>query len=209
MDNSALDILNSVGAVITNSHVVYNHGGHGREYVNKDAVFPHTKTISVLCQRIAYTFRKYQVGVVIAPATAGIVLSQRVADHLTDYCGREVLSIYADQEDSSFAIRRGYDKLIPGKNVLVVEDVLKTGASAKKVVKLVRSLGGNIVGIGALCNCGDLIAEELGVPVVEALISFYTRTWSEKDCPMCKEGIPVNIDVGHGLDFMHAREIPT
>jgi len=36
-------VLDKVGAVITNSHIVYTSWQHGTAYVNKDAVYPHTK----------------------------------------------------------------------------------------------------------------------------------------------------------------------
>jgi len=49
-------------------------------------------------------------------------------------------------------INRGYEKLIPNKHVLVVEDILTTGQSARRTVKAVRSLGGNVVAVAAICN---------------------------------------------------------
>ena len=63
-----LQVLGNVGAVIKDSHIVYTSGMHGSAYVNKDAVYPHTKATSDLCREIARRFVDDNVEVVIAPA---------------------------------------------------------------------------------------------------------------------------------------------
>ena len=93
-----LRILRKVGAVIVDSHIVYTSGLHGTAYVNKDAVYPHTKEISDLCRAIAGQFVDDGVEVVIAPAVGGVILSQWTAHHLSELTGREVLGIYAERE---------------------------------------------------------------------------------------------------------------
>jgi len=180
-----LRILRKVGAVIVDSHIVYTSGLHGTAYVNKDAVYPHTKEISDLCRAIAGQFVDDGVEVVIAPAVGGVILSQWTAHHLSELTGREVLGIYAEreyrerilfepyknskpvflklpfsgpdgepsevsilksqkiilrEEEFSFVVKRDYDKLIAGKNVLVVEDILTTGGPVKSVVEETRVL---------------------------------------------------------------------
>jgi orotate phosphoribosyltransferase len=67
-EQEVLEVLGSVGAVIADSHIVYTSGLHGRAYVNKDAVYPHTAETSRLCRAIAERFAYKNVEVVIAPA---------------------------------------------------------------------------------------------------------------------------------------------
>lgn len=55
-EQEVLQILGKVGAVIADSHIVYTSGKHGTAYVNKDAVYPHTKETSDLCRAIAQQF---------------------------------------------------------------------------------------------------------------------------------------------------------
>ena len=201
-----LQILEKVRAVITDSHVVYTSGKHGSTYVNKDAIYPHTAEISRLCGLIAMEFARENVEIVIAPAVGGCILSNRVAEHLTmwskEWGTNEVLGIYADKEGDGFVIKRDYDKLIPGKRVLVVEDVLTTGGSAKKVVRAVRMIGGIVIGLGALCNRGGITATGIVVPRFKALVDVKLDAWDEADCPLCREGVPINTDVGKGRDFL-------
>src|SRR3990167_9525772 len=155
-EQEVLQVLGKVGAVIADSHIVYTSGKHGTAYVNKDAIYPHTAETSSLCRAIAERFADDNVQVVIGPAIGGVILSQWTAHHLTEMNGHEVLGVYAEKSEGgdNFVIKRGYDKLIAGKNVLVVEDVLTTGGSVRKVIEAVRALGGNVIGLGALCDRG-------------------------------------------------------
>jgi len=200
-----LEILSEVGAVITNSHIVYTSGKHGTAYVNKDAIYPHTPKISDLCQTIAWRFRKDNVQVVIGPALGGIILSQWTAYHLTEINNTEVLGVYAEKLENgdTFIIKRGYDKLIAGKNVLVVEDVLTTGGSAKKVIEATRAISGNVVGLGVLCNRGGITPQDVAnIPKLTVLVNVKLDAWDENECLLCHEGIPINTDVGKGREFL-------
>lgn len=205
-EQEVLRILAKVGAVITDSHVVYTSGKHGSAYVNKDAVYPHTDETSRLCRAIAEWFTLHGAQVVIAPAVGGCILSNRVAEHLSELTGKEVLGVYADKDGDGFVIKRGYDKLVAGRRVLVVEDVLTTGGSARKVVEAVRSIGGQVVGLGVLCNRGSVMAEGVGcVPELRALVNVRMDAWDEAACPLCAQGVPVNTDVGKGREFLARR----
>lgn len=223
-DQEVLQILGRVGAVISNSHIVYTSGKHGTAYVNKDAVYPYTFETSALCRAIAERFVDDHVGIVIAPAVGGVILSQWVAHHFTKLYGRVVFGVYAEKENTAipdpegknrlcfaetgnFVIKRGYDKRIVGKRVLVVEDVLTTGGSARKVVEAVRAIGDNVIGLGVLCNRGGITAQDIAdVPKLEALVNVKLDSWDEADCPLCAQGVPINTDVGKGREFL-ARKL--
>ncbi len=198
-----LEILGKVSAVITNTHVVYTSGKHGNAYVNKDAVYPHIFEVSKICRKIATEFLYNHVEVVIGPAIGGVILSQWTAMHLSEITGKEVLAVYAENYEGNFVIKRGYDKLVADKNVLVVEDVLTTGGTAHKVVKATRAIGGKVIGLGAICNRGGVTAEQLGdVPRLSSLLDVILEAWDEADCPLCASGVPINIDVGKGREFL-------
>jgi orotate phosphoribosyltransferase len=205
-EQDALNLLHKAGAVITGSHFVYTSGKHGSAYVNKDAVYPHTKTTSALCRAIAERFVA-GVDVVIAPAVGGVILSQWVAHHLTELSGHEVIGVYAEKSEDgeTFVIRRGYDKLVAGKEVLVVEDILTTGGSAKKVIEATRSIGGYVVGLGVLCNRGGITASLVAVPNLFALTNVPLDAYDEAKCPLCADKVPINTDVGKGKEFLARR----
>lgn len=213
LEEEILQLLAQAGAVITDSHIVYTSGKHGSAYVNKDAIYPDTKLISRLCEDLAMKFVGEIVEVVVAPALGGIVLTQWVAHHLSGLTAafpmaEDTLAVYAEKTaNGDFVLARGYDKLVNGKRVLVLEDVLNTGGSAKKVVELVRATGGKVVGLGALCNRGGVTSHDVGdVPRLISLVDIKLDAWDEGECPMCAQGVPINVDIGKGKDFLSRKQ---
>jgi len=207
-----LEILRNCGALITDSHIVYTSGRHGDTYINKDAIYPHTAVTSKLCKEIAEWFEDFGCEIVVAPAIGGVILSQWTAYHLNAPTSvnrvGEVLGIYAEKSDDgqTFEFHRSYDKLIPGKKVLVVEDVLTTGGSVQKVVEAVRRLNGKVEGVGAICNRGGVTRKDIGdVPELYALLDINLDSFPEAECPLCAKHIPINIEVGKGREYLHQK----
>ena len=203
-ETDVLEMLDRVGAVITGSHVVFTSGRHGSAYINKDAIYPHASVVSDLCRTIAEHFARCNVEVVASPAVAGVALVQHTSLHFTDLTKDWVPGVYAEKaEDGAFAFKRGYDKYISGKRVLVVEDVLTTGGSAKAVIEEVRRLGGVVIALAVLCNRGGVKREDVGdVPELFALCNIQLDSWAEEECPLCQEGVPINTEVGKGKDYL-------
>jgi orotate phosphoribosyltransferase len=197
-----LDTLNRVGALITNTHVVYTSGRHGSSYVNKDALYPYTAATSAVCATIAEHFAAAAVEVVAGPTVGGVIMAQWTAHHLSQRTGREVLAIYAEEElhegEKRRVFRRGYDSLLVGKRMLIVEDILTTGGSARLVVEAARRQGGAIVGVAALCNRGSVTAEQLQAPELLSLTSIPLESFDPAECPLCQAGVPINTRVGKG-----------
>lgn len=206
MDN-VVDILKKVGAVITDSHFVYTSGKHGSVYVNKDAVYPHTAETSRIGELFAEKYKDMDIDVVAAPALGGIILSQWVAFHLSKLKGKEILGVYTEKTpDKQMIFTRGYDKLVKGKNVLVIEDLTTTGGSVRKVVDTVKATGGNVVAVCVMVNRDPekVTSEVVGGPF-SALGVIKASAFDETVCPLCKENVPINTDVGHGKKYMEAK----
>ncbi len=211
-DPRIMQMFSDVGAIVSESHFVYSSGRHSSVYINKDALYLHTRTISALCQLMASPYSAEQVDAVVGPVLGGIVLSQWVAHHLnTSRTERETLAIYAekgsDSADKQFFFNRGYDTYIPGKNILVVEDVLTTGGFARQVIELVRRHGGNVIGLSALCNRGNVQPADVGDVAVHALVTIALETYTEEDCPFCRQQVPINTALGKGRAFLARKEI--
>ncbi len=204
----ALKISENLGAVISGEHIVYTSGKHGSTYFEKRIIYSHVAVVSEFCRAIAIRFWMKNIQVVVAPEVGGIALSQWVAHHLQEITGYEALALFAEKQPLSrkeFFLRGEYGRLIDGKNVLVLDDVLNTGETAKKVVGVSRGAGGKVVGVGALCNRGRLLAHDLDVPCLESLIYLPMDSWDEADCPLCKEGVAINTEFGKGAEFLAGR----
>jgi orotate phosphoribosyltransferase len=206
-DPQIMQIFSSVGAIVTDSHFVYTSGRHSSIYINKDALYAHTKIISSLCQLMAHPYNADQIDVVVGPVLGGIVLSQWVAHHLNNNrTTGETLAVFAEKGDDSidkkFFFGRGYDKFIAGRTILVVEDLLTTGSSIRQVVETACGYGGNIVGISVLCNRGNVQPSDVGDVPIHALISLSLETYTEEECPFCQQQVPINTELGKGRAFL-------
>jgi len=208
MDEKAvLEVLNELGVIITNSHFVFTSGRHSNTYVNKDALYLHPARTAQMCEIMAKKYDANQVDVVAGPTIGGVILSQWVAYHLNSLRkAGETLSIYVEKEgerdQKKFIVERGYDVRVPGKNIVVVEDVLMTGGSAAKVIEAIRMLGGNVVGLSAPCNRGGIKPQDIGDVPIHTLINLTFESWSEEDCPLCAAKVPINTSVGKGKQFL-------
>ncbi len=205
-----LKILEKTGAIIVNSHFVYTSGKHGSVYIRKDKLYPYTLLTSKVCELIARQVKDWNIEVVVGPSIGGIILSQWVAYYLSKLTKKEILSVfteksYDDKEvyDRPQMFKRGYDQLVKNKRVLVVEDLTTTGASVKKVVDQVKEAKGKVVGVFVLLNRNpkEVNSELMGVPF-HALSVFKADAYEPEDCPLCKENIRINTEVGHGKEYM-------
>jgi orotate phosphoribosyltransferase len=201
-----LDTLERVGAFRA-GHFVFISGRHGDKYINKDALFPFTKETSQLCRAMAERFKDDGIEVVIGPAVGAAILSQWVASHLSEMTGHNVSAVYADKNgDGGYIVKRGYDRVLDGKKTLVVEDLMTTGGSVKKVIDAARAAGADIAGVMVMCNRGGVQSEAVGNPPrFEALLNVHLDSWEEAECALCAHGIPINTEVGHGREFLKKK----
>ena len=199
-----VDILKKTGAIIADSHFVFTSGKHAKLYANKDYVYPHTKYTSRIAEIIAEKYKDMPIDVVVGPSMGGIILSQWTAHHLSHLKNKEILSVYTEkQPDQNQIFTRGYGQFIKGKNVLVVEDIVTTGGSVKKVINSVEKEGGRVIATCAIVNKDPkhINPEYIGVPF-DYLTIVDVDIYEEKDCPLCKTGVPINTTLGHGKKFL-------
>lgn len=112
------------------------------------------------------------------------------------------------KKTNRFVFKRGYDKLIKGKNVLIVEDVLNTCKTVNAVIDAVKECGGFVVGVGALCDRSDPAtrARIYLSPRTIALTHLPLSAWNADECPLCAKDIPVRTDLGKGADFLASKK---
>jgi orotate phosphoribosyltransferase len=207
MDNEALALLKQTKAVLADGHFVGTSGRHMALYINKDALYPHTAEVSRMGELFAEKNKDLDIDVVVAPALGGIVLSTWTAYHLSKLKGKEILGIYTEKDaEKNQVFTRGYDKLVAGKNVLVIEDLAQTGGSVKKVVNSVKAIGGKVMAVCVMVNKDpeNITSELVGAPL-RWLAELKTESWAPDDCPLCKDNIPVNTNVGHGKKFLESK----
>lgn len=205
-DGEVKEIFRSMGAIIVNDHFVYTKKSdgwyHGSDYINKDALYPFVKDFSKLCLKLAGHFCYDNIEVVVGPTMGGIVLAQWMAYWLPN----NPLAVYAEEENNFRILKRGYDKIVSGKNCLIVEDIINSGGTVKKVIECVKINGGNIAGVGSLCNRsgGKVNAGSLGVEKLVSLLELDMKMYKEESCPLCEKNgkESVRTDLGKGREFL-------
>lgn len=177
-----VDVLEKRGALLR-GHYRLSSGRHSDVFVQKFRVLEHPRLTQRFGEAISETFEA-RFDTVASPAVGAIVLG-----FATALAGGARL-VFAEREGDVMSFRRGFS-IEPHARVLVVEDVVTTGESARRVVELVRAAGGDPIGVGALLDrCDPARAAGLGAPL-KALVKLPATSWDASECPLCARGAPV------------------
>ena len=179
-----VEVLEKRGA-IRRGHFVLSSGRHSDVFVQKFRVLEHPRLAQRFGEAIAAAFPE-GFDVVASPAVGAVVLG------FTTALARGARFIFAERADDELTFRRGF-RVEPHERVLVVEDVITTGGSARSVVQLVRASGGEAVGVGALLDrCDPAGATDIGV-AVRALVKLPAASWAAPgECPLCARGVALS-----------------
>lgn len=182
-----VDILKRGGA-LRKGHFELSSGLHTAEYVQMALVLQYPSDAAKLCEGIANLFKDEAIQVVISPAIGGIVIGQKVAEI------RGARAIFAEKEGQKLALRRGF-KIYPGEKVLVVEDVITTGGSVKKIVEIVEDSQGEVVGVGCVVDrSGESVNFIVNKSTLrpKSLLTLEIKNYLKEECPLCKSGLPLS-----------------
>src|SRR4029078_5976320 len=105
----------------------------------------HPKLAALVCKELARRFKPRKPTVIVGPAIGGIIVAYELARALS------VRAIYAERVDAEMQLRRGF-AVTKRDRVIIVEDVITTGESARKVAEVVEGCGAKVVGIGAVVD---------------------------------------------------------
>ncbi|MDE7070590.1 MAG: orotate phosphoribosyltransferase [Clostridia bacterium] len=174
----ALDCYRKTGAILK-GHFKLTSGRHSDTYMQSAKLFIDTKQSEIVCKALAEKLAGEKIDLVVSPAIGGILMGYEVARQLG------VPNIFAERENGEMTLRRGFS-IEKGTKVVVVEDVVTTGGSVKEVVKLVQSMGAEVVAVASLVDRSNGNVD-FGVKYVN-LISMEVVSYEADECPLCKEG---------------------
>lgn len=183
-----LEIFQKCGALLS-GHFRLSSGLHSGKYLQCALVLQYPSLAEKLCSQLASRFklRGSKIDAVVSPAIGGIIVGQEVAKVLG------CRALFCEREEGKMKLRRGFE-IGKGERVLIVEDVITTGGSVKEIVEIVKGMGGEVEGIGAIVDrsqpsFSDELAT-LNLPL-KSLLRINIETYSARDCPICKQGIPL------------------
>lgn len=215
MTDKVLELLKKSGSIFF-GHFVYTSGKHAPRYLNKMALFVHPIYASEMGKLFAEKYKDHDIDIVVAPAMGGIILAQWTAYHLSKLKNKDIESVYTEKDKGSFStgaesnqiFTKGNDKFIKGKKVLIVEDIVTTGISVKKVVIAVKEAKGSIVEVCAMANINPdpkTITDKIIGAKFSYLAELPVTLYDDGNCKLCKDGVPINTDLGHGKKYLEAK----
>jgi len=178
---SLIDSLKTAG-VLLDGHFKLKSGRHARYYINKDSIYCKPHLMQQVVSQMVQLIEDDEIDIITGPAIAGAVLAVPIAMYL----GR--IFVYPEKVDGEQVYRRGYDQVVRGKKVAIVEDVITTGSSVVSTVRAIKQNGGTVNKCIAIWNrSGD----ERIIPGITtwALIEEKVESWLPIHCPLCKEGV--------------------
>ncbi|MEL6365136.1 MAG: orotate phosphoribosyltransferase [Pseudomonadota bacterium] len=143
---ATLKEFEAAGALLR-GHFILSSGRRSAVYLNKSVVSTDPARTERLCRRLAKAARAafgQRIDAVVSPAMGGIIFGYETARHL------ETPFMYAERAAEGFALRRGFS--VRGKRILIVEDIVSTGLSARECVEAVKRAGGEVLAVGCLID---------------------------------------------------------
>ena len=129
---------------------------------------------------LASQYRPGDADVVVGIESRGFILGAAVADRLglgfvpvrkVGKLPSRTVKVTYDLEYGTDSLEMHHDAIEPGQRVLIIDDLLATGGTARATVDLIRQLGGAIIGIAVLIELVALNGRQRldGEPLFSAL----------------------------------------
>lgn len=204
-----LKILEECHAITNDTHVVYTSGRHGSVYINKRAIYPYPHILRWIGKEFAKHFLYDQIEIVAGPAIGGIPLAYSTAEALGKKSKQQARALFAEKTKSNtLEFCPEYADLLLGRRVLIVEDIVTTGSSLKKMIDQVQANKGFLIGIICLVNRGGITNADLELSENFKFVSLAhlnLKSYEPSDCPLCQKGVPINTSIGQGKKFLASQ----
>jgi orotate phosphoribosyltransferase len=182
------EIFERAGALRT-GHFLLKSGRHSDRYLEKFAVLQYPSLAVEIGRRLAEALAPQAPTLVVGPTTGGVLLAFETARQLEASLGRQVRGVFAEpMERGRRALRRGWP-ISDDDRIVLVDDILTTGASLFETVEAVRNAGGEPRAAAVIVDRSTQDVP-LGFPLT-ALGRIEIESWAPDDCPHCAAGEPV------------------
>ena len=183
-DASVEELFERSGALI-DGHFLLKSGVHAARYLEKFLVLQHPAYGVELCRRFAALLAEYSPTLVVGPTTGGVLLAFETARQL----GAAVRAAFAEPVGTDRrALRRGWS-VGPEDRVVIVDDILTSGASLAETVGAVREAGAEPLAAGVIVD-RSTSPVELGL-TIHAVGRIEIPSWPPSACPLCADGVPL------------------
>jgi orotate phosphoribosyltransferase len=187
--SASIEELFAASGGLLQGHFLLKSGRHSDRYLEKFAVLQHPAYGVEIGRRLADALAAYDPGLVVGPTTGGVLLAFETARQLEPRLGHPVRGIFAEQTGPGMrALRRGWP-VVADEQVVLVDDILTTGASLIETADAVRAAGVEPAAAAVIVDrsTGPL---DLGFDL-HALGRIEIGSWPPESCPLCASGQPL------------------
>lgn len=197
LDRLHRGILLRTGAYRTDEHLVLRSGRHTAEFVAKALVTTEPTFTEGLGDLIATHFGRHPVDLVLTTGYGAGLIGHCVA-RAHPSRPRLICATKERTADNQTGVTlppeyRAF--FAEGGRVLLVEDILTTGETVRQLIRLVDSMGGQVVGVGAIWRRSASL--QFKYPVF-TVVTRPVPTYAPADCPMCQRGVPISREIPAG-----------
>ena len=177
-------------------HFRLESGHHGDLWLDLDLLFVRPNHVRRFAIELANGLSKYNVAAVCGPLVGGALVAQTVACELDVefyYAERSVLPQRDALVPVEYRIPNGLRKMVHGKDVAIVDDVINAGSAVRGTLAELRSCGARPVVVGALLVLGSAAPGFFAgqnVPV-ESIAYLPSGLWVPSECPLCASQTPL------------------
>ena len=188
--DASMETLFLRSGALREGHFLLKSGRHSGRYLEKFFVLQYPSLAVEIGRRFAEALAPYDPTLVVGPTTGGVLLAFETARQLAPRLAREVRGVFAEPVDgpAGRALRRGWP-VAPDERVVLVDDILTTGASLVETARAVTDAGASPLAAAVIVDrSAGLIP--LDVPL-HSLGRIEIPSWPAGACPLCREGLPL------------------
>ena len=185
-------VLRDTGA-LRDGHFEYPSGLHSNEYLQVPLAmryYQHARTLSVGLSRLLRANTEIRAIIpelsIVAPATGGLPVAYGVCEAL-----RAKQVYWAERDDDSQPMRfRQYLEQHPGEQVVLVDDILRSGNKLSEMKTLLESRGATVVGLAVIIYQPTPDTRDFGPLPLYYLAKLDARYYADAaHCDLCRRGV--------------------
>jgi orotate phosphoribosyltransferase len=189
-----VDLLRRTGA-LREGHFEYPNGLHSNEYLQVALAmryYQHAKMLSVGLSRLLRADSELRAMIpelsIVAPATGGLPVAYGVCEALRSH------QVYWSEQDDAHGWMhfRQYLEQTPGEQVVLVDDLLRTGRKLGQLKKLVEDNGAKVVAMAVVIYQPTPKTPDFSPLPLYYLAKLDAMYYTDADtCDLCKRGVPI------------------
>ena len=187
-------VLRETGA-LRDGHFEYPTGLHSNEYLQVPLAmryYQYQRMLSVGLSRALRANSEIRAIVpelsIVAPATAGLPVAYGVCEALR---ARQVYWAERNYDNEPLRFRQ-YLEQHPGEQVVLVDDILRTGSKLAELKTLLEAGGASVVGLAVIIYQPTPSTHDFGHLPLYYLAKLDARYYADAaHCELCKRGVPL------------------